>query len=86
MQPDFDDLIFWRQTFFLIFNSKKMSDFLHKNDRERKLFYMVNEKDTREALPVSTKYLKVEYRCRWLPKQHENNVVQNTFKICDLQV
>ena len=51
MQRDFDDLILaspiipkiWRQTFFF-FLAAKNARILHKNDCERKLFKMVNEK------------------------------------------
>ena len=46
-------------SFFLIFQSKKIARSLHKNDCERKLFYTVNEKDTRQAVHILAKTLKL---------------------------
>ena len=54
MQRDFDDLIlaspiskmFGDKSFFSYFSKPKHGIILHKNDCERKLYYMANEKDT----------------------------------------
>ena len=59
MQRDFDDLILpspimqnvWLQNFFF-FLVVKNARILHKNECERKLFYIENEKDTQLALPM----------------------------------